>query len=297
MKILIAFLTAHHESRIGHVAAQRERMKNSPVDYKFVYGAASSQQEKIPARDPLPDELFFDCDDTKPFMVLKNKALFRWAMDNGYDYVFRACDDSVVYPERLLQHFELLSKHDYAGTMCGYGVLAPTGQIFTLRYLDYMHGGVGIWLSTKAMEMLVADDWKGPFSSPYSKTVELTPGYDFKGCWNIYWDDLWIGEVLKGNLNYNDPRRNNIYLNYLVHVYDDPSLFTSNKPFNADRVISTHSLEQMGTSDVKPGGFSTIDGTIIMEKVDWGNVNSQFRAVAPEPKPESTESAFVVTQK
>ena len=280
MKTLIAFLTAHHPSRDPHVVAQRERMKNSPIDYKFVYGTAKSNG--VPDREPLLDELFFDVDDTKAYLVLKNKAIFRWALDHGYTHVFRACDDSVVYPERILQHSELLEKHDYAGTMCGYGVIASTGQIFALRYLDYMHGGVGIWLSTKAMTMLLADDWKGPFSSPYSKTIELTPGYDFKGSWHIYWDDLWIGEVLKGNMNYNDPRRNNIYRNYLVHVYDDPQMFASSNPFDPEKVISTHSLDQMGTTTIKPGGFSTIDGTIILTPVEWKTTNSQFKVVEPE---------------
>jgi len=280
-KVLIGLITAHHASRAPHVAAQRERMKNSPLDYKFVYGDSSSQQEKIEPRNPLPDELFFNVDDTKAYMVLKNKALFRWALDNGYDYVFRACDDTIVYPERLVAHIDTLAKHDYAGTMCGYGKMAETGEIFVLRYLDYMHGGVGIWLSRKAMEMLLTDDWKGPWSSPYSKQIELTPGSFFEGSWHVYWDDLWIGEVLKGNLNYNDPRRNNVYANYLVSVYDAPQLFASNKPFDPDKVIATHSLEQMGTSDVKPDSFSTLDGKIKMVPVDWNKTKSEFKAVAP----------------
>lgn len=280
-KVLLGIITAHHSSRAAYVAAQRERLKNSPLDYKFVYGAASSQQEKVEPRNPLPDELFFNVDDTKAYMVLKNKALFRWALDNGYDYVFRACDDTIVYPERLIAHLDTLVKHDYAGTMCGYGKMAGTGEVFVLRYLDYMHGGVGIWLSRKAMEMLLADDWKGPWSSPYSKQIELTPGSFFEGSWHVYWDDLWIGEVLKGNLNYNDPRRNNVYANYLVSVYDAPQLFASNKPFDSAKVIATHSLEQMGTSDVKPDNFSTLDGKIKLVPVDWNKTKSEFKAVAP----------------
>jgi hypothetical protein len=144
-----------------------------------------------------------------------------------------------------------------------------------------MHGGVGIWLSRKSMEMLIADDWKGPYSSPYSKQIEITPGTHFPGSWNIYWDDLWIGEVLKGNLNYNDPRRNNTYGNYLVSVYDDPSLFASNYPFDSEKVITTHSPEQMGTSDVKPKGFSTLDSRMSLLSVDWDKTNSDFKVVAP----------------
>jgi hypothetical protein len=277
MRILIGFLTAHHASRAVHVTAQREWMKNSPIDYKFVYGTAASNN--MPNREPLPDELFFDVNDTKAYLVLKNKALFKWALEQGYDYVFRACDDSVVYPERLLQHVELLAQHDYAGTFCGYGKLPGYG-IFALRYLDYCHGGVGIWLSRKAMAMLLADDWKGPFSSPLTRYVELTPdGEPFKGSWHIYWDDLWIGEVLKGNLNYSDPRRNAIYQNYLVHVLDAPALFASNKPFDEGRIIARHSLEQMGTSNIKPEAFSTRLSTIQYLKVDWKTATSDFHAI------------------
>jgi hypothetical protein len=284
-RVLIGYITAHHASRIPHVQSQRARMANSPLDYKFIYGAAESQAVKVEPRSPLSDELFFPVDDTKPFMVLKDKALFQWALDHGYEYVFRACDDSVVYPERIIWHFDYLKQHDYAGTMCGYGKIAgtkPGEGIFVLRYLDYMHGGVGIWLSRKAMEMLIADDWKGPYSSPYSNQIELTPGSFFKGSWgHAYWDDHWIGEVLKGNLNYNDPRRNNIYYNYLVNVYDNPELFASNNPFDPNKVIATHSLEQMGTSDVKPGPFSTLYSSMAALPIDWQKTDSKFHAVAP----------------
>ena len=281
MKILIGFLSAHHNSRAVHVHAQRARMKNSPIDYKFVFGNPLTQTEPCMNRYPLEDELRFDnVDDRKEFLVDKDKALFKYALDNGYDFCFRACDDTIVYPERILQNLELLAQHDYAGTMCGYGMLPGQG-IFTLKYLDYMHGGVGIWLSKKAMEMLLADNWKGPWSSPYSKQIELTPGHFFKGSWNIYWDDLWIGEVLKGNLNYNDPRRDAIYQNFLVSVLDSPELFASNNPFDKDKVIATHSLDQMGTSDLQPCTFSTLTGTLKIVGVDWTQAASTFHAVTP----------------
>lgn len=283
-RILIAFISAHHPSRWPYVADQRARMKNSPVDYKFVYGDVNTQ-EGATQRTPLSDELFCSVDDTKAYMVLKDKALFHWALLKGYDFIFRACDDSVVYPERLLSHLDTLKRYDYAGTMCGYGKLLDQEgreQIFTLRYLDYMHGGVGIWLSRKAMEMLLADNWKGPFSSPYPNNIEIVPGQYFKGGWNIYWDDLWIGEVLKGNLNYNDPKRNFIYENYLVNVLDDPTLFASNTPFDADKVIATHALDQMGTTDLRPQPFSTLDDLIPRLAVDWDRTTSSFSAVAPK---------------
>ena len=196
--------------------------------------------------------------------------------------MFRACHDSIVYPERIIKNFELLRKHDYAGTMCGYGAMAGTKDVFTLRYLDYMHGGVGIWLSRRAMEMLIADQWKGPYSSPYTTKIEITPGQWFDGSWHIYWDDLWIGEVLKGNLNYSDPRRNDIYDNYLVNVLDDPTLFASNTPFDSGKVIATHSLAQMGESNIKPKPYSTRTGTVTLLNVNWDKTQSEFKAVAPK---------------
>lgn len=280
-KVLITFITTHHPSAIPHVAAQRERMKNSPLPYVFVYGDLKSNIEPV-SRQPLADEVFLPVNDKKEYMVLKDQAIFKWAMDQGYDFMFRACHDSIVYPDRIIKNFELLRKHDYAGTMCGYGAMAGTKDVFTLRYLDYMHGGVGIWLSRRAMEMLVADQWKGPYSSPYTTKIEITPGQWFDGSWHIYWDDLWIGEVLKGNLNYSDPRRNDIYDNYLVNVLDDPTLFASNTPFDPNKVIATHSPEQMGESNIKPKPYSTRTGTVTLLNVNWGKTQSEFKAVAPK---------------
>jgi predicted O-methyltransferase YrrM len=278
--VLLAFITTHHPSSIPFIAMQRERMKNSPLPYVFVYGDAKSQVG-IPDRAPLTDELFFPVNDTKPYMVLKNKALFEWALEHGYDFVFRMAHDTVVYPERIIKNFALLSKHDYAGTMCGYGAINATSDIFTLRYLDYMHGGVGVWLSERAMRMLIADEWKGPYSSPLSKKIEITPAQWFDGSWDIYWDDMWMGEVLKGNLNYNDPKRNNMYENYLVHVLDDPTLFASNTPFDSNKVIATHSPQQMGETNLRPQAFSTRTGTMSFLTVDWEKSKSEFKEIAP----------------
>ena len=280
-RILLAFITAHHPSRVPHVQSQRERMRSSPLPYVFVYGDASTQPSSQWRGAPLPDELVLPVNDTKPYMVHKDQFLFRWALEHGYNYVFRACDDSIVYPERILSNLDLLCRHDYAGTMCGYGRMNSLTDVFVLRYLDYMHGGVGIWLSETAMRMLIADPWRGPYSSPFSNKIEITPGNWFDGAWGIYWDDLWIGEVLKGNLGYNDPRRNHVYDNYLVHVYDDPTLFASNHPFDPSRVIATHSPAQMGTTDLRPGPYSTRTGELRMIGVNWSESKSDFKAVQP----------------
>jgi hypothetical protein len=277
-KILIGVIATHHASRMEWTVAQRERLKAGSLPYKFVFGTCESQG--LPSREPFEDELFAQVDDGRNWMVLKDKALFQYALEQGYEYVFRMCDDTVLYQDRLIKHYPLLSQHDYAGTMCGYGSM-PNQGTFVLRYLDYMHGGVGIWLSRRAMEMLVRDSWKGPKSSPYTDKIDITPSSDFNGCWSTYWDDLWIGEVLKGNMPYHDLLRNNVYLNYKVHVYDDPELFASNLPFDENKIISRHALCQMGTTTLKPKAFSTRTGTMTILKVDWATACGDFKQVQP----------------
>lgn len=250
-KILIGIIASHHRTQF--VEDFRKRLEGSVLDYKFIFGDPKTQPGCL-WRAPKEDELFFNICDRKDWMVLKCKALFHWALEHGYTHVWRCCDDSVIYPDRLLALAEAgLDKVDYAGCICGYGNFY--GKAFWLRYLDYMHGGVGIWLSAKAMRRLLADEWRGPYSSPLPAELQITPDSKFKGSYNIYWDDLWIGEVLKGNLSYNDPRRNELYTNYGdIVVYDNPHLFASYHPFDESTVVARHSLDQMGTSQ-----FSTIE--------------------------------------
>jgi hypothetical protein len=278
-KILVGILASHHRQKF--VEEFRERLTHSVLDYKFIYGDPTTQPG-CAWREPKEDELFFNISDRKEWMVLKCKALFKWALDNGYTHVWRCCDDSVIYPDRLLKLAkEGLYNYDYAGCICGYGVINK--KIFWLRYLDYMHGGVGLWLSTKAMQRLLADEWKGPKSSPYPRTLSVCPDSPFTGSYDIYWDDLWIGEVLKGNLPYDSPKRNDIYANYGdIKVYDNPSLFPSYQPFNEATIVARHSLEQMGVSELDVPPFASDIGKVVKLKLDWGKGS---KSVLTEIKP------------
>src|SRR5208282_5475555 len=123
-------------------------------------------------------------------------------------------------PDRVLET-EALLHYDYAGMMpCKINI---GGQFkVPMRYYDYMHGGCGIWLSAKAMEMLVRDRWKGP---ELDLPDEVEIGFGLKGTMaKIDWDDRWIGEVLKGNLALDDAKRNNSYEAYAlngINVFED----------------------------------------------------------------------------
>jgi hypothetical protein len=320
MKVLFAFISACHKSRQEHVRKLYQQMYKwekwgLQFDWQIVFGDADSQKSDdlwIPVEVEQRHFLSFQVDDTRRWMALKNQELFKWALEHGYDHVFRACDDSIVYPHRYLAH-TVAFRHDYIGTMCGYGRIAEVDGSFVLRFLDYMHGGVGIGLSAKAMRRLVDDKYPGPDESPLGNEIHILPNQAIRGGWGTYWDDLWIGEVLRGHLPYADERRENTYYNYAdngIEVYDNPKLFASNFPIDFKQVIAHHSLDQMGTTDLTPGPFSTVFSkaqrlTIPYDQIDETKINlhqpdeearqarqySPFPDDYPEPKQRSNDES------
>lgn len=111
----------------------------SYVDLKFFYGQAT--------RQPGEDEVFLPVADDYDSLPHKIKAIYQWALAHGYDYVFKADDDTFIYIDRLMSSgFE---NHDYLG----------------FRYPakgNYVSGGPGRWLSARAMRIVVEStpaDW------------------------------------------------------------------------------------------------------------------------------------------
>lgn len=234
-KILLGLLSAHHPSRWGYRARAREQfLKNSPLPHVFVLGNPFSPN--MEENDTHKDILFAKCDDRKESMVLKNQALFRYALENGFDYCFRACDDTWIFPERILKAgFE---EFDYAGQMPCKFSLGGTFKIW-MRYFDYMHGGTGIWLSRKSMEMLVKDEWDPNRLLSWPSLLDVGMGLMLSRP-PVYWDDHWIGEVLKGNLPFDSPRREHPAIAYAengISIYEDDLMFYND---DYDRPVSVH---------------------------------------------------------
>ena len=79
----------------------------------------------------------------------------------------------------------------------------------------------------------------------------------------MYPDDLWIGEVLKGNLPYVDPRRNELYANYGDwKVLDDPQRFIANN-FQSRPSNCYPRAQHFGRDVVLSTTFSTIGGQVL----------------------------------
>lgn len=231
--ILLGIITAHHPSRWWYrVGARNTFLKNSPLDHVYVYG-----------RPPVPDwpverekdELWVDCDDRKEHMYYKVQHLCRYALDEGYSYLFRCCDDTQLFPDRIVDAG--LESFDYAGNMPCKFSLGGTFKTW-FRVFDYMHGGTGIWLSRKAMQMIV-DDRLDSVECDMPKQVNVGFGLNALGH-RIWWDDLRIGEVLKGLLPWDSPVRDQPVLAYQqngISVYEDEMLFFESDP---SRAISVH---------------------------------------------------------
>ncbi len=81
------------------------------------------------------------CSDCFVDLPEKNKRIFRYALEHGFDYVFRCDDDTYVHVDRMVRS-TLEHKPDYAGTDCG----------------GFAIGGAGIWISRRVMEVIGRSD-------------------------------------------------------------------------------------------------------------------------------------------
>jgi hypothetical protein len=104
------------------------------VFYRIFYGRGAD-------RAPRADEVFLDAPDDYLGLPEKCRQLFRWALEQGFDYVFKCDDDTGIVVARLLKSgFE---QFDYSGF--------PN----VVGGLTYASGGGGYWLSRRAMEIVV----------------------------------------------------------------------------------------------------------------------------------------------
>jgi hypothetical protein len=131
MKVLIAILSCH--ALRHYEQAQRDTwIKDIPegVDHRFFLGRSTTEQGA--------DEVFLSTGDAFSDITEKAVAVFRWALEQGYDFVFKADLDTLVRPMALLASgFE---QHDYSGGQNSF----------------FASGGSGYWLSRRAMQYVVA---------------------------------------------------------------------------------------------------------------------------------------------
>ena len=236
-RLVIAVLTAHHPSRWHRrQVAKQNYLKDCPIPYKFVFG------DEVRPGDwnytGLRDEeiLHAPGSDAKDHLPLKNQAAFKWALEQGATHVLRVMDDTWLAADRVLKAG--LWPFDLAGAFPMKFKLGGTFSVPWLR-MGYPHGGCGIWLSRKSMEMLLADKWDPEYLASWPEQIDVGFGIKFPRP-PKFWDDHWVGEVLQGNLAYDDPLRSQPWAAYQengISVYEDEMLFWNDEPF---RWITSH---------------------------------------------------------
>ncbi len=91
-------------------------------------------------REPLSDEVFFDCPDDYQSLPEKIRLIVRWAYEHGYDYVLKCDDDVILDSEKML-----------ASDFTGYDFVGRGNDTRTYP----VPLGFCYWLSRKAMELLI----------------------------------------------------------------------------------------------------------------------------------------------
>jgi len=222
MKILIGIMTCHRldyyiddltidwctqnnlrctdqQARVNTIRETWVKDIPTDIDFKFFYGKTLRQEadrrrnsKPQPAlRAPLSDEIFLDCGDNYAQNPAKMKAICRWALANGYDFLLRTDDDTFIYPDRLLvEDKRYWESRDYAGA-CKTNDFHPGGCLF---------------LSRNMMELVV----KAPVTN--------------------YADDVWMGSLSKERgiaMTYVPTMRNQWGTGYKVPIDIDPTGISS----------------------------------------------------------------------
>ena len=133
MKCLIAVVNCH--KRLAYQQCIRETWLPlvKDTDVRFFLGPST--------REPEENEVFLDCDDSYEGLPSKVRAIVRWALSQGYDYVCKLDDDVVIKPAQFLA--------------TGFQNYDFTGHRNDIREFPVPFG-FAYWMNRRAMQ-LVAD--------------------------------------------------------------------------------------------------------------------------------------------
>ncbi len=136
-KILFAILSCH-ALRHFEQTQRNTWLRDIPSgDYKFFLGNPEGTADL--------DEVFLNVGDGFEDITDKTIAMYRWALERAYDFVFKADLDTFVRPRQLLQSD--FQQYDYTGGQNSF----------------FASGGAGYWLSSRALQLVVDFPYiKGP---------------------------------------------------------------------------------------------------------------------------------------
>lgn len=153
MKTLIAVESCARDLHSHDVIRETWGRDVVGADLRFFVGAGNGALK--------PDEVRLNAPDDYDGLTLKTKALAQWAVQNGYDAIFKMDTDTFIVPARLLAcGFE---RYDYVGKVCPGGAKFNGSKVS--GFLDWRNvvvpevwpymSGLGYWLSRRAAELVV----------------------------------------------------------------------------------------------------------------------------------------------
>jgi hypothetical protein len=143
IQVLIAVESCNRDRERGfHDAIRETWFRDICVsDKRFFYGSSS--------RLPEADEVELHVDDSYAALSLKTQLICGWALEKGFDWVFKCDNDTLVNPREFPGIY--LPYYDYVGGENA-DVNVPG---FPPERIEFASGGAGYFLSRKAM-MLVS---------------------------------------------------------------------------------------------------------------------------------------------
>lgn len=139
MKTLIAITSCHaYRERADSIRETWAAEAKDFADVRYFLGAGEAKRD---------DEVVLDCPDGYHYLSAKTQLIRKWALQNGYEYLWKIDDDCYLRPERLFA--DGLSTHDYVGRLRG-----PSGNYSNPYCSGFCYG-----LSKKSMELLMQVDW------------------------------------------------------------------------------------------------------------------------------------------
>lgn len=178
-KLAICVKSCHRDLDAGHHDAIRgawgRDAKANGVDVFFFVGHDPNQADSRRIRRYVSGEVLLDCRDDYESLPTKTRRICQWAMGKMFPYLFLCDNDTFVkIPQLLKTGFE---KSDYSGYFrdhlpgeAPFNYSDPFGEYPGCR--AWASGGIGYFLSRKAVEIVAADPPTG------------------------WAEDMWVGQVL-----------------------------------------------------------------------------------------------------
>lgn len=138
-KVLVALTSCHaYRDRADSIRDTWAPELRDHADFRVFLGRGEAKRN---------DEVILDCSDGYHYLSEKTQLIRRWALNNGYDYLWKVDDDCYLRPERLF--VDELTGHDYVGRLRGCSGNYPNPYVS-----GFLYG-----LSKKAMELLAPLYW------------------------------------------------------------------------------------------------------------------------------------------